>query len=86
MDERGGFITLDEAAGLAGYESAGNLRQAAASGKLRTIKAGKRVNLTRQEWVEEYMATLRQGNYHRGVKRSPRSRTQPPTPTPEPER
>jgi len=69
MDQRDGFITLAEAAALAGYASAGGLRLAVASGKLRAVKAGKRVNLTRREWLDAYLATLHPGNYRRGQQR-----------------
>ncbi len=70
MEQREGLITLAEAAEIAGYTSAGSLRQAVAAGKLRTVKAGKRVNLTRREWLDAYLATLRPGRYHRGQPKS----------------
>ncbi len=70
MEQRDGLITLAEAAQIAGYASAGGLRQAVAEGKLRAVKAGKRVNLTRREWLDAYLATVRPGNYRRGQPKS----------------
>ncbi len=66
IDEVSGYITLQRAAELAGYRVVGNLRTAAARGQLQTILLGNQ-RLTTQEWLDAYLATLRPGNYKRGL-------------------
>ncbi len=69
-DELEGYITLARAAELAGYRNGyGNLRRAAATGKLETRQLG-RMRLTRREWLDAYLATLHEGNYRRGEPRT----------------
>ncbi len=58
-EELGEYITLTRAAEIAGYRGgAGNLRRAAAQGKLRTVLIG-RTRLTTQPWLREYMDGLK---------------------------
>lgn len=54
----GEYITITQAARLAGYSAPGNLRMAAAQGKLQSIKVGPRQRLTTKEWLEEYLSGL----------------------------
>ncbi len=37
------------------------------AGKLRTVLLGPRAYVTTQEWLDAYLATLRPGNYKRGL-------------------
>ncbi len=61
------FITLNEAAEIAGYRDAATLRVAANKGRLRTVKPGPRLHMTTRPWLDAYLATLRPGNYKRGL-------------------
>jgi len=54
----GEYITIEDAAKLAGYSGAGNLRMAAAQERLRSIKVGPRQRLTTKEWLDEYLSGL----------------------------
>jgi hypothetical protein len=67
------LMTLDEAAAKAGYARghAGNLRRAAATSKLRTIRRGWQ-RFTTQAWLDEYLAGLTHTNAQkRGTPRRP---------------
>ena len=66
----GEYMTLEQAAKLAGYNSSSTLRLAAREGRLRTIRISPRVRLTTREWLEEYLAGVRAGKYGRGQPRS----------------
>ncbi len=66
------YITIQEAARVAGYASATNLHAAARLGRLRTIKPGPRARLTTRPWLDEYLQALRNGDYDRGRRRGPR--------------
>jgi len=70
METESPYITLAEAARRAGYLVPNNLRTAARAGKLRTILLGPRAYVTTQEWLDAYLATLRPGNYKRGLAKS----------------
>jgi len=54
----GEYMTIEQAARRAGYTGAGNLRTAAARGKLRTIRINDHARITTQEWLDEYIASL----------------------------
>ena len=49
------YLTLEEAARLAGHASASTLRAAARSGRLKTVKFSPRVQLTTREWLNDYL-------------------------------
>jgi hypothetical protein len=74
IDEVHRDTPLQQGEGKAGYRVAGNLRTAAAHGASRTVLSNQL--LTRQTWLDQYLAALRRGNYGRGLERGPR-------PTPE---
>lgn len=61
METESQYITLAEAARRAGYLAPNNLR---------TILLGPRAYVTTQEWLDAYLATLRPGNYKRGLAKS----------------
>jgi hypothetical protein len=56
----GEYITIEQAAKLAGYSGAGNLRTAAAAGKLQSIPITPRLRLTTKEWLDAYLATVQE--------------------------
>ncbi len=60
MIPAGEYITLEQAATLAGYTSGGNLRTAAVQGRLRTIVVTNRLRLTTTEWLDAYLATIKE--------------------------
>jgi hypothetical protein len=66
------YITLSQAAELAGYKSVRPLQLAAQQGRLKTIKLGPRVQFTTRAWLDQYLAELRQGRYRRGEPKVPR--------------
>jgi hypothetical protein len=72
MDELDGFMTLEKAAEMAGYQRASSLRVAVHQGRLRTLKVGKHMHLTTRQWLDEYLETVRRGDYHRGKTRAPK--------------
>jgi hypothetical protein len=76
MIPAGEYITLEQAATLAGYSSGGNLRTAAVQGRLRTIVVTNRLRLTTREWLDAYLATVQEERrgWERGKKRGPRPR------------
>ncbi len=66
-EQIGEYITLARAAEIAGYGAgSGNLRTAAVKGTLQTVMVGK-IRLTTEAWLDAYLATLRPGNYKRGL-------------------
>jgi len=60
------YITLQQAAEIAGYADTSTLRHAARRGRLRTIKPGPRLHMTTGTWLQEYLQNLRSGDYKRG--------------------
>jgi hypothetical protein len=62
-----GYITLQQAAEIAGYTDTSTLRAAALKGRLRTVKPGPRLHMTTRAWLDEYLRSLRGGNYRRGL-------------------
>ena len=70
METEAPFITLEEAARRVGYRTASNLRTAVRAGRLRALALGPRAYVTTQEWLDAYLATLRPGNYKRGLPKS----------------
>jgi len=61
------YITLQQAAEIAGYKTTSGLRNAALQGRLQTVKPGPRLHMTTRAWLDAYLATLRPGNYKRGL-------------------
>ncbi len=61
------YITLQQAAEIAGYKTTSGLRNAALQGRLQTVKPGPRLHMTTRPWLDAYLATLRPGNYKRGL-------------------
>ena len=61
------FITLQQAAAIAGYSNTATLRAAAAAGRLQSVKPGPHLYMTTRPWLDAYLATLRPGNYKRGL-------------------
>jgi hypothetical protein len=66
------YITLQQAAEIAGYRDAATLRIAANKGRLRTVKPSPLLHMTTRAWLDEYLASLRGGAYRRGQERGPR--------------
>lgn len=60
------FITITEAAEIAGYRDASTLHRAALSGKLTTRVFGQRTRLTTRAWLEDYLAGVKQRGNPRG--------------------
>jgi hypothetical protein len=75
-EEINGYITLARAAEIAGYRGgAGNLRRAAATGKLKTVKLGRHHRLTTKAWLDEYLNGLSPtAGWPRGQERGPRQK------------
>jgi hypothetical protein len=67
------YITLAQAAALAGYASKSSLQTAARRGRLQTRRIGNQL-VTTQAWLEQYLAELRRGRYRRGEPRRGRDR------------
>ena len=49
------YITLAEAARIAGHSSTSTLRTAARTGRLRTIRLSAHVQFTTRAWLDEYL-------------------------------
>jgi hypothetical protein len=64
------YITLVQAAKIAGYKSPSTLQKAAREGRLRTIRAGPRVQVTTKAWLDAYLASIHEGMSHRGRPRA----------------
>ena len=64
------YMTLGQAAKIAGYKSPSTLQKAAREGRLRTIRAGPRVQVTTKAWLDEYLASIHEGMSHRGRPRA----------------
>jgi hypothetical protein len=60
------YITLTQAAALAGYNSTSTLQKAAREGRLKTVRVGPRVQVTTRAWLDEYLASLGAGKSRRG--------------------
>lgn len=69
-------MTLEEAAVYLGYKNTSAIRQAVARGLLQTEKIGRRVHVTRPEWLDAYKAHVQATRGGKGKKRGPRT---PPT-------
>jgi len=63
------YITLAEAAQMAGYSSPRTLQAAASSGRLKTRKWGPRATVTTGAWLQEYLDNLKESMSHRGQPR-----------------
>lgn len=71
------YITLAEAAKLAGYTNPTTLYSAARAGRLRTHRLGPRALVTTCEWLDAYLQGVRAGEYRRGSPKStPRADTE----------
>jgi hypothetical protein len=65
------YITLAEAARIAGYRSTTTLHKAVRENRLRTIQVGPlNTRMTTRVWLEEYLASIKQNRSHRGRPRS----------------
>ena len=64
------YITLQQAAEIAGYRDAAALRIAARKGKLRTVKPSLTLHMTTLAWLDDYLTQVRPGNYRRGQPKS----------------
>lgn len=59
VDEAERYLTIQEAAGRAGYRRASNLHAAGRRGRLKTPTAGPlHTRVTTQEWLDEFLASL----------------------------
>jgi hypothetical protein len=72
----GEYITIEQAARIAGYSAAGNLRSAAAAGRIQSIVITPRLRLTTIDWLNTYLATVQEERrgWERGKKRGPRQK------------
>ena len=69
------YITVAQAARMAGYRNPRTLQKAAAEGRLKTTRVGPfSPLLTTRAWLEEYLAGIQQSKSHRG---KPRGRETP---------
>jgi hypothetical protein len=59
------FITLSEAARLAGYSSPRTLQVAAKSGRLKSKRIGPRAIVTTRLWLDEFLDDLKANMSHR---------------------
>jgi hypothetical protein len=66
MPKKDEFITLKQAADLAGYRSTAGLRRAADDKRLKALKVGPRAWLTTEAWVQEYISSRRPWGKERG--------------------
>jgi len=64
------YITLQQAAEIAGYKTTSGLRNAALQGRLQTVKPGPRLHMTTRAWLDAYLAQVRPGKYKRGQPKS----------------
>jgi hypothetical protein len=64
------YITLAQAAEIAGYKSTSTLHKAAREGRLKTALIGPHLHFTTRAWLEEYLASIQQSKSHRGRPRS----------------
>lgn len=62
------YITIPQAAALAGYGSVSTLNAAARSGRLRTVRVSDRVQFTTRAWLDEYMGSVHPRMSHRGAR------------------
>ncbi|HKO24048.1 MAG TPA: hypothetical protein VJY65_04830 [Chloroflexota bacterium] len=61
------YITLAQAARIAGYRSTTTLHKAVRENRLRTITTGPlNTRVTTREWLNEYLASIRQNKSRRG--------------------
>jgi hypothetical protein len=64
------YITLAQAAAIAGYKSTSTLHKAAREGRLKTVLIGPYLHFTTREWLDEYLAGIRASKSRRGQPRS----------------
>lgn len=65
------YITVAQAARLAGYRDPRTLQRAASAGRLRTTTLPPfPTRVTTRAWLEDYLAGIRQSKSHRGRPRS----------------
>lgn len=65
------YISLKQAAEILGYRNPSTLHAAARAGKLRTISFGAHARVTTRAWLDEYLTSLRAGEYRRGQHKGP---------------
>jgi hypothetical protein len=66
------YITLAQAARIAGYRSTTTLHKAVRENRLRTITTGPlNTRVTTREWLNEYLASIRESKSRRGRRRAP---------------
>jgi len=67
VDGAAQYLTIREAAARAGYRSASNLHAAVRRGRLKTTIAGPlHTRVTTQEWLDEFLVSLRFNTQFRG--------------------
>ena len=65
------YITVAQAARLAGYRDPRTLQRAASAGRLRTTTVPPfSIRVTTRAWLEEYLASIKQSMSHRGRPRA----------------
>jgi hypothetical protein len=65
------YITIAQAARLAGYRNPRTLHKAATEGRLRTTTLPPfTTRVTTRAWLEEYLASIQQSKSHRGRPRA----------------
>lgn len=64
------YITLAQAAQIAGYRHDHTLRAATRKGKLKAVQFGPRARVTTRTWLEEYLASVKQRGMPRGHERA----------------
>ena len=64
------YITLAQAAAIAGYKSTSTLHKAAREGRLKTVLIGPYLHFTTRQWLDEYLAGIRASKSRRGQPRS----------------
>lgn len=65
VDNDQDYITLQEAAKIAGYSSFSTLYAAARNGRLKVRRFGVRTVMTTRPWLAEYQAALKASMAHR---------------------
>jgi hypothetical protein len=66
------YLTIAQAARLAGYRNPRTLHRAATEGRLRTTTLPPfTTRVTTRAWLNEYLASIQQSKSHRGRRREP---------------
>ncbi len=68
MDEE--YISIADAATMAGYKDDTTLHMAARDGKLKTKRFGTRARVTTRAWLEDYLSVVKQRGMPRGQPRT----------------